>query len=231
MGEATINEVRHLKEILNLFAEQSRLSVNPDKSSLWFSVVCEEQNKAEVMTELEAREASDTEKYLEVHIAHGRIESDLTHTLLVEKFYNRLADWKVNTLSFTRRLTLIKSVLISVPDYFMTIAKLPTKTIKELTSVMRKFLWGKLDKDMYLSMIAWHKICVPVEQGGLGIRDVATFNQALLLKIVWQLASNQDRLWVQLMRAKYFPRGGFGRSKARPTQAEYGKQSKSSNRY
>lgn len=35
------------------------------------------------------------------------------------------------------------------------------------------------------------------------------FNQALLLKMVWQLASNSDKLWVQIFKAKYFSKAGF----------------------
>lgn len=210
MGEAARGEVRCIQGLLNNFADHSGLTINPDKSALWFSDACEEQDRQEVMQELAAKMAEESDKYLGVYITHGRTDQDLTHNLLVEKFYNKLAGWKANFLSFAGRLTLIKSVLISVPVYFMTIAKLPAKTVKELTKVMRKFLWGETDKDRYLSLIAWNKICVPIEDGGLGIRDVASFNKALLLKIVWQVASNQDRqLWVQILRAKYFPKGGF----------------------
>lgn len=70
-------------------------------------------------------------------------------------------------------------------------------------------MWGKVGSDKYLAMIGWDKICTAIEEGGLGVRDFRVFNEALLLKVVWQVASNADKLWVQVMQAKYFSRGGF----------------------
>lgn len=52
-------------------------------------------------------------------------------------------------------------------------------------------------------------MCRPSEEGGLGIRDITAFNEALMLKLVWNLAANKDKIWVAIMKAKYFPRGGF----------------------
>lgn len=46
-----------------------------------------------------------------------------------------------------------------------------------------------------------------MEEGSLGFRDFKKFNKALALKIVWQLISNSDRLWVQILTAKFCPRG------------------------
>lgn len=153
--------------------------------------------------------ASEEEKYLGVYVAHRRLEQYLTHKLLIDKFYNKLARWKVNIFSFAGRLELIKSVLLSVPIYFMSIARLPNIKIKELTGIMRRFLWGKVGQNRYLSLIAWRKICVSIEDEGLGIREVDLFNKALLQKITWQVAANQNRIWIQIMQAKYFPKGGF----------------------
>ncbi|XP_078170121.1 uncharacterized protein LOC144564396 [Carex rostrata] len=53
----------------------------------------------------------------------------------------------------------------------MTIGKIPAKTVKEVTSLMRRFLWGTEE--------------------------------------VWQVAGNEDKLWIEVLRAKYFARGGF----------------------
>lgn len=91
----------------------------------------------------------------------------------------------------------------------MSIAIIPKCTIKAITTLIQQFLWGNVGKERYLTLIAWHNVCQHKENGGLGIRDLGLFNKALMLKIVWQVAANEDKLWVQIMRAKYFPRGGF----------------------
>ncbi|GJX47851.1 hypothetical protein Tco_0273041 [Tanacetum coccineum] len=43
---------------------------------------------------------------------------------VVEKFKNRLADWKAKTMSFGGRLTLVKSVLGSLPLYYFSMFRI-----------------------------------------------------------------------------------------------------------
>lgn len=38
----------------------------------------------------------------------------------------------------------------------------------------------------------WDKITKPVQDGGLGIRDLAVVNDALLLKFLWRVAAGKD---------------------------------------
>ncbi|GKC86773.1 hypothetical protein Tco_1147422, partial [Tanacetum coccineum] len=45
--------------------------------------------------------------------------------------------------------------------------------------------------------VAWKHICKPKEQGGLGIKDLEIWNDALLLKHVWNIASKKDTLWIK----------------------------------
>ncbi|GKF29224.1 hypothetical protein Tco_0095566, partial [Tanacetum coccineum] len=44
---------------------------------------------------------------------------------VVEKFKNKLADWKAKTMSFGGRLTLVKSVLGSLPLYYFSMFRVP----------------------------------------------------------------------------------------------------------
>lgn len=74
-------------------------------------------------------------------------------------------------LSFAGRVALLKSVLASIPVYYMTVAALPSRTITEINKLFRRFVLGKLGSDRYISFIAWGQLCEPVEKGGLGIWD------------------------------------------------------------
>lgn len=114
--------------------------------------------------------AEDDERYLGVFISTQSSQRDLTHDLLVQKFHSHLAGCKINLLSHAGRPALIKSMLMTIPVYYMSLNKIPTHTIKELNSLVRKFLWRKLGSDRYLSMVTWSKICLDTE-GGLGIRN------------------------------------------------------------
>jgi zinc-binding in reverse transcriptase/Reverse transcriptase-like len=129
--------------------------------------------------------------------------------MLEEKFHAHLAGWKTNVLSPAGRLTLLKSSLSSIPVYYMSCCHLPVHTINKVTSLLRKFFWGKLDRKRYLAFIAWDKICLPYEEGGLNVKDLRRMNDAILLKLVWQIASRQERLWVGIMVAKYCQNSDF----------------------
>lgn len=196
-------------QIFEQFAYYSGLAVNPDKSTVWFSKRCTEARKQEILGVLQARVANDKEKYLGVVLAQGRSQQKHTGQMIVSKFQGKLAGWKVNMLSHAGRTVLIKSVLSSVPVYYMAIEKLSNKTVDELEGLMRRFMWGKVGKERYMAMIAWHKLCQEEDKGGLGIKDLKRFNKALLQKLVWQLATEQDRVWVAIIKAKYFPQESF----------------------
>ena len=55
-----------------------------------------------------------------------------------------------------------------------------------LESIQRNFLWGSYEGSFKYPLVAWEKVCLPIEMGGLGIRSVVSFNQALLGKWLWR---------------------------------------------
>lgn len=51
-GNAEIEEVRHLKQVLERFGHYSGLVVNPDKSKIWFSKACPEALQQQLLGEI-----------------------------------------------------------------------------------------------------------------------------------------------------------------------------------
>lgn len=57
--------------------------------------------------------------------------------------------------------------------------------------------------------MSWARLCRPKKEGGMGFRDLASFNLALLTKQAWRIFHNPELLLSRIMKARYFPRSSF----------------------
>ncbi|KAJ4791511.1 RNA-directed DNA polymerase (reverse transcriptase)-related family protein [Rhynchospora pubera] len=194
------------------FGEVSGLMINPIKSKLWFSNKCNGQTKQMVRSRFRSGAAGSDETYLGAFLATKNCAKK-TGNMLLEKLRAKLTGWRSNMLSHAGRLVLIKSVLLSVPVYFMSVEIIPKGIIKQIESLIAKFFWGKTDQSRYMSFVSWKRICQTMEKGGLGVRSLQTFGDALFLKLVWDMMSDAVKIWVQVCKGKYYANMGFWRAK------------------
>ncbi|KAL5124322.1 putative ribonuclease H protein [Glycine soja] len=68
---------------------------------------------------------------------------------------------------------------------------------------LRRFLWGGGSDQKKIAWIRWETVCLPKERGCLGMKDISTFNLALLGKWKWHLLQNQGELWARVLESKY----------------------------
>ena len=101
------------------------------------------------------------------------------------------------------RVCLIKSVLSSIPLFFMSLFKLPSGVAGKLVSIQRNFLWRWGADGRKIAWASWNLVSKPREFGGLGIIDPKLFNMALLGKWIWRLGSVEDGLWKEVLISKY----------------------------
>ena len=132
-----------------------------------------------------------------------QIHEDLRHRTLSLASVRKLAKWKQRHLSFGGRATLIQSILTSIPIYFFSFFRVPKKVEDRLVSLQRRFLWGGANDQNKIAWIKWDTVCLPKERGGLGIKDITTFNLALLGKWKWSLFQHQGELWARILESKY----------------------------
>jgi hypothetical protein len=119
-----------------------------------------------------------------------------------EHFEKRLSSWKGKHLSIGGRLTLINSVLSSLPMYMMSFFSIPKGVLKKLDYFCSRFFWqGDEDKNKY-RLTKWSILCEPKDQGGLDILDLNTKNIALLSKWLYKLLTS-DGMWQQILQNKY----------------------------
>ena len=101
---------------------------------------------------------------------------------IIEEMERRLFGWKRLYVSKGGRLTLLESTLSSRPTYFLSLFTISQAVATRLERIQRNFLWGA-SKDVFkYPLVAWEKVCLPSEEGVVGIRRVVLFNQALLGK-------------------------------------------------
>jgi hypothetical protein len=103
--------------------------------------------------------------------------------------------------------TLIKSVLQAVPTYPMGCFQLSKKTCSKLTSIATGFWWGSADGRRKVPWISWDRMCMAKSKGGLGFRNYAIFNQALLAKQSWRMITNPSSLCSRVLTARYLKDG------------------------
>ncbi|RVW33470.1 putative ribonuclease H protein [Vitis vinifera] len=120
-----------------------------------------------------------------------------------ERFRKRLAMWKRQYISKGGRLTLIRSTLSSMSIYFMSLFYLRGKVRSRLEKIQRDFLWGGRALVQKPHLVRWNLVCLERKKGGLGVRNLALMNKALLSKWNWCFASESEALWKQVISKKY----------------------------
>ena len=87
-----------------------------------------------------------------------------------------LSGWKRLYLSRGGRLTLLKSTLSSLSTCYLSLFTVPKDVTIRLERIQRNFLWVSLVECFKYPLVAWEKVCLPRELGGLGIRNLLSFN-------------------------------------------------------
>lgn len=159
LGKANTTKASLIKQALEAFSAVSGQQIGPSKSSIWFGNPTSTSDRDQVAGLFEVNQGIISLSYLGAPIATTAQAFDF----LIEAVSARLNSWKSKTLSQAGRIILIKSVLQAIPVYFMATTLIPAKVINKLTFLIRKFFWGKTDKQRYLALLAWDKITAPME--------------------------------------------------------------------
>ena len=62
----------------------------------------------------------------------------------------------------------------------MSVFNIPKKICKEMTDAMAEFWWGDTEEIKCMHWMAWWRLCIPKKDGGMGFRDLRSFNLAML---------------------------------------------------
>ncbi|KAA3467965.1 LINE-1 reverse transcriptase isogeny [Gossypium australe] len=178
--KAQLEQARLLESILKLFCANSGHRISVRKSNIYFSKSTEGG----------------------VPLLHERVTSSMLG-FIVEKVRRKLQNWDARKLSIVGRITLAKSVLLSIPNYFMQSLMILKGVCFDIEKFVRQFIWGSTEGPTKMSLVKWDSICQPRARGGLGFRHLSDQNTSFLMKIEFSLASKSNALWVLVLRSKY----------------------------
>ena len=85
-----------------------------------------------------------------------------------ERIWNRLALWKRQFMSKGERITLIRSTLVSMSIYLMSLMRMPRVVKLRLKQIQRDFLWGGGALDKRPHLVKWAIVCSDKKKGWFG---------------------------------------------------------------
>lgn len=91
---------------------------------------------------------------------HKRIPTS-TYSFLVDKVGSCLNGWDARFHSMAARTTLVKSVLLAIPNYFMQVSMVPITIWKQIEKLARSFMGGSRSDKKKLALVNWNDVCQP----------------------------------------------------------------------
>lgn len=197
-----------LMQILKKYEAASGQTINKSKSSVTFSSKTPPETKNRIKQILGIRTEGGTGKYLGLPEFFGRRKKDI-FTSLVDRIRQRAGKWSSRFLSGAGKQILLKVVLSAMPSYAMSCFKLPKSMYKRLQAALTRFWWDDKPDKRKMCWVSWDKLTLPKNAGGLGFRDLESFNDALLAKLSWRLLKNPNSLLAQILIGKYCKESSF----------------------
>ncbi|VFQ61936.1 unnamed protein product [Cuscuta campestris] len=190
---------------LNHFKQTTSLQLNYDKSQVYVGGVSDTILES-ILHKTNMSLGSFPFRYLGAPISDSRI-SEKECDKLVEKMSLKITSWATKHLSYAGRTKLINSVLYGIANFWSRIFVLPNSVMRKVMALCRNFLWSSGPVHRRCPLIKWEEVCLPKQEGGLGLKNLLFWNQACSMKLLWDIANKKDSLWVRWVHSKYLKQG------------------------
>ena len=135
---ASSDQVDNLKFLLQWFEMFSGLKINYDKCEL-IGVQTDESHVTALAHSFGCKVGKLPSKYLGLPLCVGLPKKYIWDSV-VERIDKTLSSWKSKYLSMGGQITLIKSILSSIPIYFLSYFKCPKSVMQRIEKIQRNFL-------------------------------------------------------------------------------------------
>jgi hypothetical protein len=103
---------------------------------------------------------------------------------LVERILSKIILWTSASLTYVSHLQLIKSVLFFIQVYWFIMFILLCSIIRNIEGLLATFLWKGSFISSLGAKMAWALVCYPIQEGGLRIKRVKSWNKIAIIKHV-----------------------------------------------
>lgn len=114
---------------------------------------------------------------------------------VIERIASGLEPWKAALLSKGGELTLLKSTLASIPNYFLSLFTISVSMTTRIESNFHNFLWNDSNNHHLYHLVDWKNICRPLCSGSLlGMYSLALDPKA------WHSRLMMENIWLPRLR-------------------------------
>ncbi|XP_010430851.1 PREDICTED: uncharacterized protein LOC104715105 [Camelina sativa] len=189
------------------FAIHTELNISLEKSILYMAGVSTDQ-KREILQQLPFALGSLPVRYLGLPLLPKHMSSS-DYLPLLENIRSKINSWTARTLSFAGRLQLLRSVIFSITNFWISAYRLPKACIHEIDQLCSAFLWSSPTLNAKKIKLTWTEVCLPKSEGGLGLRSLCEANNVSVLKLIWRIISAKGSLWVNWIHRYLIRSGSF----------------------
>ncbi|XP_038996812.1 uncharacterized protein LOC120121549 [Hibiscus syriacus] len=128
---------------------------------------------------------------------------------LIDNIKSKLNLWSGKMMSFAGRLELIRAVLFCVSNFWCRSLLLPQAVINKIDQLHSRFFWKGSDKAATGARVSWEKICQLKSEGGLGLKNLKSWNKACIIKLIKNILAGEGSLWVSWIKTNILKEKNF----------------------
>lgn len=200
---ATEGDAVQLQDILDLYESCSGQMINKGKSAVLFSKNTSTQRRKQVCDSLQITKETMNEKYLGLPVHVGKSKGR-KFAYIKDRIWKCIQGWKEKFLSWAGKEVLIKAVAQAIPTYAMSCFDLTKSLCDQVSTMVCRYWWKQQEGKNKIHWLHRDVLMKQKKEGGLGFRDIHSFNIAMLAKQAWRLWQYPDSLCARILKAKYY---------------------------
>ncbi|TYH42271.1 hypothetical protein ES332_D11G053000v1 [Gossypium tomentosum] len=104
--------------------------------------------------------------------------------------------WAAKTSSYAGKAQLVQAMLFHIKNYWAWHFLLPKQVVKLVNQMCMRFLWKGQNEKVKVARVTWEQIRKPKNEGGLSLKDLASWNKASVIQHLWPILIQVGSLWI-----------------------------------